>query len=176
MVKLVEIEDNEGYDSDSQYTTDSEDARSVSAASERSGLDEEEDEDSDDYETDSDYDDYLDESLLERLSALKDIVPVEHRTRVSSAVSAVARWSGLGAGLVGKLAWVFTTSALLVVFPLAIESDREKMMQQWEAEQGGAGGAAAAGQMPQGHQQPYGGMMPGAPAGGAPGLAPGVVA
>ncbi|KAJ2780016.1 mitochondrial import receptor subunit Tom22 [Coemansia interrupta] len=168
MVKLVEIEDNEGYESDSQYTTDSEDARSHRSL--RSDA-----EDADQYESESDYeddsdDDYLEESLLERLAALKDIVPVEHRSRVASAVGMVGRWGGLGAGLVGKLAWVFTTSALLVVFPLAIESDREKMMQQWEAEQGAQGGQA-----PQHHGAMPPGIMPGAP-GGAPGLAPGVVA
>ncbi|KAJ1845085.1 mitochondrial import receptor subunit Tom22 [Coemansia sp. RSA 2703] len=160
MVRLVEIEDNEAYDSDSQYTTDSSSAHSLSAGSQHSDVDDSEDEYDSEYEDDTDY---LDESLLERLSALKDIVPAEHRARVSSVVGAVARWSAFGAGLAGKLAWVFTTSALLVVFPLAIESDREKMMQQWEAEQGG--------QAPQGAVP---GMMPGAPAQGAPGLAPGL--
>ncbi|KAJ1820840.1 mitochondrial import receptor subunit Tom22, partial [Coemansia sp. RSA 2598] len=102
-----------------------------------------------------------------------DIIPAEQRHAISSTVSSIGSWGKLGLSLAGKLGWIFTTSALLVVFPLAIESDREKMMQQWEAEQsgmaagsGGAPGAPMGGVMPPQHH-------PGMP--GAPGLAPGVV-
>ncbi|KAJ2628416.1 mitochondrial import receptor subunit Tom22 [Coemansia sp. RSA 1290] len=119
MVKLVEIENE--YESDSQYTTDSEVASQAES----------------DYESDSDFDDddILDESLLERLAALKEIVPVEHRQLMSRSISRISYWGEFGFKLVGKLSWVFTTSALLVVFPLALETDRDKMMQQWEQEQ-----------------------------------------
>ncbi|KAJ1667424.1 mitochondrial import receptor subunit Tom22 [Coemansia sp. RSA 1813] len=156
MVKVVQIEDQSDYESDSQYTTDDESVATV---------DEKEDEYSDD-DLDSEFDDEddsLDESLLERLAALKDIVPASQRNAVSNAAGAVAKWGGLGATLAGKLAWVFTTSALLVVFPLAFESDREKMMmEQWgngDPEQAGMAAAPPQGQM----------MSPGV----APGLAPG---
>ncbi|KAJ1856974.1 mitochondrial import receptor subunit Tom22 [Coemansia sp. RSA 1822] len=139
MVKLVEIDETE-YDSDSQYTTDSESEHDIH----------------DDY-VDSDFeDDYMDESLLERLAALKDIVPVEQRHALSKVASRVGYWGDFGMRLVGKLAWVFTTSAFLVVLPLAIETDREKMMMQWESEQNGAQGQAP-------------------PPGMAPNMAPGVV-
>ncbi|KAJ1931851.1 mitochondrial import receptor subunit Tom22, partial [Kickxella alabastrina] len=119
MVKLVEIEEESVYDGDSQYTTDSE-LESLANQSEK------------DYDSEfdeEDEDDYLEESFLERIAALKDIVPVEQRRVISSTVSSIGRWGGMGISVVGKLGWIFTTSALLVVFPLAIESDREKMMQ-----------------------------------------------
>ncbi|KAJ2078968.1 mitochondrial import receptor subunit Tom22 [Coemansia sp. RSA 988] len=124
MVKLVEIEDESVYDDDSQYTTDAE-SGSVDSLSDK------------EYEDDSDFedDDILDESLLERLVALKEIVPASQRNAISRTASTIGHWGSFGAQLVGKLGWVLTTSAILVVFPLALESDREKMMQQWESEQ-----------------------------------------
>ncbi|KAJ2188703.1 mitochondrial import receptor subunit Tom22, partial [Coemansia sp. RSA 353] len=110
MVKLVEI-DEADYDSDSQYTTDSESSLSVHE------------------NVDSDFeDDYMDESLLERIAALKDIVPIEQRHAVSRLASQVAYWGDFGMRLMGKLSWVVTTSALLVVLPLAYETDKDKMM------------------------------------------------
>ncbi|KAI7826690.1 mitochondrial outer membrane translocase complex, subunit Tom22 [Kickxella alabastrina] len=156
MVKLVEIEEESVYDGDSQYTTDSE-LESLANQSEK------------DYDSEfdeEDEDDYLEESFLERIAALKDIVPVEQRRVISSTVSSIGRWGGMGISVVGKLGWIFTTSALLVVFPLAIESDREKMMQQWEAEQGMQGQMNA----------PPAAALPGMPGAVAPGLAPGLAA
>ncbi|KAJ2365679.1 mitochondrial import receptor subunit Tom22 [Coemansia sp. RSA 2610] len=139
MVKLVEIENE--YESDSQYTTDSE---SLASDSEHS-----------DYESDVE-----DESLLERLAALKDIVPAQQRQTIASVASSAKYWGEFGARLVGKLSWVFTTSALLVVFPLALETDRDKMMQEWAGEQ-----------QQQGQPQEGGMMAPPPPGMGAPGMA-----
>ncbi|KAJ1735147.1 mitochondrial import receptor subunit Tom22, partial [Coemansia biformis] len=113
---------------------------------------------------DEDDDELADESLLERLAALKDMVPARHQRAISSFASTVGYWGSFGAQLTGKLAWVATTSVLLVVFPLALESDRDKMMQQWESEQQDAGTAAGPPPM----------MPPAGPAGmlaPAPGLA-----
>ncbi|KAJ2717188.1 mitochondrial import receptor subunit Tom22 [Coemansia spiralis] len=159
MVRLVEIEDEAAYDDDSQYTTDSE-AESVESFSEKDL-----ESDFEDYEDDED--DLLDESLLERLAALRDIVPARHQRAIASVASTVGYWGGLGARLAGKLTWVFTTSALLVVFPLALESDRDKMMQQWENEQQQPGGVPA-GQPPM--MAPPGASGLGGMAAPAPGL------
>lgn len=156
MVKLVEVEDNESvYSEDSQYTTDDEALTS----------EEEEEEDGSDFEDD---DDYLDESFLERLTALKDIIPAHHRQSVINTTSTLYQWSRLGGMLAGKLTWIFTTSALLVVFPLALETDRDKMMQQWQDEQQ----QGSPEQKPT--APPPGAQMPGMGS-GMPGLAPGVV-
>ncbi|KAJ2851017.1 mitochondrial import receptor subunit Tom22 [Coemansia brasiliensis] len=151
MVKLVEIENE--YESDSQYTTDSEVASQVES-------------DYEDSDSEFEDDDILDESLLERLAALKEIVPAEHRQMMSRSISRISHWGEFGIKLVGKLSWVFTTSALLVVFPLALETDRDKMMQQWEQEQQkpGVPGQPQAPQM----GPPAMGMAQGLP---APGLA-----
>ncbi|KAJ2401314.1 mitochondrial import receptor subunit Tom22 [Coemansia sp. RSA 2559] len=160
MVKVVEIEDNSDYETDSQYTTDNESVAIVDEKNEEYSGDESE------YSDDSEFgdeDDSLDESLLERLAALKDIVPASQRNAMASAVGAVTKWGGLGATLAGKLAWVFTTTALLVVFPLAYESDREKMMEQWANENPDQANGIA----PPQQQQQHGHMM-------APGVAPGL--
>ncbi|KAJ2744096.1 mitochondrial import receptor subunit Tom22 [Coemansia sp. BCRC 34301] len=159
MVKLVEIEDDAVFDDDSQYTTDEDEEETESVAS---LADKEEGES--DFDFSDDEDDDFEETLLERIQALKDIIPLEKRRVFSSAISNISYWGNFGMHLAGKLGWVFTTSALLVVFPLALESDREKMMQQWESEQGGGGMG--------GHQQSMvgGGMPPPGVAGSVPGL------
>ncbi|KAJ2063543.1 mitochondrial import receptor subunit Tom22 [Coemansia sp. S146] len=156
MVKLVEIEDDAVFDDDSQYTTDDDENESAASLTDK-------EEDESDFDFDEE-DDEFEETFLERVQALKDIIPIEKRRAVSSALSNISYWGTLGMHLAGKLSWVFTTSALLVVFPLALESDREKMMQQWESEQAGG--------IPGGQQQPMmgGGMPPPGVAGSAPGL------
>ncbi|KAJ1823386.1 mitochondrial import receptor subunit Tom22 [Coemansia sp. RSA 2675] len=153
MVKLVEIEDDAVFDDDSQYTTDEEENESIASLSDKEGE-----------ESDSDFedDDDFEETFLERVQALKDIIPVEKRRAISSAFSNISYWGTFGIHLAGKLGWVFTTSALLVVFPLALETDRDKMMQQWESEQAGG--------IPGGQQQPMIGGMPPGVAGSPPGL------
>ncbi|KAJ2892272.1 mitochondrial import receptor subunit Tom22 [Coemansia aciculifera] len=169
MVKLVEIEDDAVFDDDSQYTTDDEENESVASLSEKEEEDEDENESDFDFEDDEDDEDF-EETFLERIQALKDIIPLEKRRAFSSAMSSISYWGTFGMHLAGKLSWVFTTSALLVVFPLALESDREKMMMQWESEQGGAGEGAIGGQQP---MLGGGGVMP------PPGIAssaPGIVA
>jgi import receptor subunit TOM22 len=90
-------------------------------------------EDYSDFSDDEDFDDE-DESLLDRLSALKDIIPLKHRNRVSSSVSTLASWSKTGATFVGKSAWVITTSMLLLVLPLALEIEKEQALVAYEKE------------------------------------------
>ncbi|KAJ2047272.1 mitochondrial import receptor subunit Tom22 [Coemansia sp. RSA 376] len=155
MVKLVEIEDDAVFDDDSQYTTDEDENESIASLTDK------EEEDESDFDFDEE-DDEFEETFLERVQALKDIIPIEKRRAFSSAISNISYWGTFGLHLAGKLSWVFTTSALLVVFPLALESDREKMMQQWESEQAGG--------IPGGQQQPMGGMLPPGVAGSAPGI------
>ncbi|KAJ2752493.1 mitochondrial import receptor subunit Tom22 [Coemansia nantahalensis] len=165
MVRLVEIEDESAYDDDSQYTTESEAGESAGSVGEKDL-----ESDFEDYDEEGDYDDdLLDESLLERLVALRDIIPARHQQAIARAASTVGFWGEMGARLAGKLAWVFTTSALLVVFPLALEGDRDKMMQQWEAEQMQQPGGALPGQPPM--MPPPGAAGFGGMAAPAPGLA-----
>ncbi|KAJ3272389.1 mitochondrial import receptor protein [Terramyces sp. JEL0728] len=85
-----------------------------------------------DQEEDSD-DDYLEEeSLLERLAALVDIIPPTTRAKVSNAVSnSVSFGFGLGK-LAGSGLWVLTTAALLVFLPVGLELEREQVAFQQE--------------------------------------------
>ncbi|GES93673.1 mitochondrial import translocase, subunit Tom22 [Rhizophagus clarus] len=129
MVKLEEVieghedfSDGEPSDNDSNYSSD-----------------------------DSDSED-LEESILERVLALRDIIPEDTRNG----------------------AWILTTSALLIFMPLAYEIEREHAFDQMENEQlmgqggnpygqpGQPGQSGQPGQqpMPPGQHQPRGGLIP----------------
>ena len=110
----------------------------------------------------SDDDEPLDETLIERLSALKDIVPPTTRSAISSTVSTLTSVV-TGAGiLAGRAAWVVTTSALLVGLPFALAVEDEARVAQQEREFNAQQGGAAA---------MLGGAAPGSPGAtpGAPG-------
>ncbi|SAM08023.1 hypothetical protein [Absidia glauca] len=90
--------------------------------------------DESDYSDDEDFDDDEDESVLDRLAALKDIIPLKTRNRISSSVNSVTSWGKTGATFVGKSAWVLTTSMLLLVLPLALEIEKEQALVAYEQE------------------------------------------
>lgn len=93
------------------------------------------DENDDDYSdfSDDDFDDE-DESLLERIAALKDIIPLKHRNRMASSAATLKSWGKTGFAFIGKGAWVLTTSMLLLVLPLALEIEKEQALVQYEKE------------------------------------------
>lgn len=78
-------------------------------------------------------DDY-DESFLDRLAALKDIVPPTTRHSIVSTVAKTASWLRRGGKLVGSVVWVVTTSALLVALPLALSLEDEAKIVAQEKE------------------------------------------
>ncbi|KAL7946882.1 mitochondrial outer membrane translocase complex, subunit Tom22 [Trichoderma barbatum] len=75
-----------------------------------------------------------DETLAERLYALRDIIPPTTRGWVSSRVNAVtsAAWSVLSFG--GKGAWVITTSALFLGVPFALSFAEDQQLTAMEQE------------------------------------------
>lgn len=83
--------------------------------------------------SDSDIDDE-EESFLDRVAALKDIIPQKQRDSFSKGFSTVSSWSKTGATFVGKSAWVITTSMLLLVLPLALEIEKEQALVAYEKE------------------------------------------
>ncbi|CAO1623309.1 unnamed protein product [Parajaminaea phylloscopi] len=114
------------------------------------------------------------ESVFERIAALKDIVPPSTRRSLSNTFSTVYAYGAFGGRLAGKLAWVVTTSALLVGLPYAlaveteaavVQQERDFAQQQSGAQMlGGAPGAPAQGgpgQPQQQGQQPAGIRPPG---------------
>ncbi|GFP58789.1 mitochondrial import receptor subunit tom22 [Trichoderma asperellum] len=74
------------------------------------------------------------ETLAERLYALRDIIPPTTRGWVSSRVNAVtsAAWSVLSFG--GKGAWVITTSALFLGVPFALSFAEDQQLTAMEQE------------------------------------------
>ncbi|KAI0301160.1 mitochondrial import receptor subunit Tom22-domain-containing protein [Multifurca ochricompacta] len=78
-----------------------------------------------------DSDSPVDESLLDRISALKDIVPPTTRHSIASKVSKTASFFKRTSKFAGNVIWVVTTSALLIGLPLAlILEDEAKVVAQ----------------------------------------------
>jgi len=75
-----------------------------------------------------------DESLYDRLAALKDIVPPSTRHTISSKVSTTASFFKKGGKILGNIVWIVTTSALLVGLPLALSLEDEAKIVAQEKE------------------------------------------
>lgn len=104
------------------------------------------------------------ETIWERLSALRDIIPPSTRRSIASTFNTTTSYAFTGSLLASKLVWVVTTSALLVGLPfaLAIEDESRIVAQEKEmmAQQQGAqhmlapaGAAPGAPGQQQGQQQ-----------------------
>ncbi|KND04803.1 uncharacterized protein SPPG_00505 [Spizellomyces punctatus DAOM BR117] len=81
-----------------------------------------------------DEDDIQDESLLERISALVDVVPPSTRRSIVRSVKNVTSATWGAAQWVGSAAWVLATAAMLVGLPVALELEREQFVFQQEAQ------------------------------------------
>jgi len=83
----------------------------------------------------SDDDDYIkDESLYDRVVALKDIVPPNTRSSFVSKYNATKAWATWGFQSAGSIAWWVSTSALLVGLPMALVIEDEMKVVQQERE------------------------------------------
>lgn len=91
---------------------------------------------SDDEDVDEDEDDDfdVDETFYERVVALKDIVPPQHRVFASKAASSVLDWATLGFTFSTKAIYIITTSSLLLGVPLAMSIISEQQLVETEAE------------------------------------------
>ena len=77
--------------------------------------------------------DIEDESILERLAALVDIVPPVARAHLSNAVSSGINNTFGALRTIGSGVWVLVTGAFLVAVPVAFELEREQAIIQQEA-------------------------------------------
>lgn len=75
-----------------------------------------------------------DETIADRLYALKDIISPSTRERIVSTWKTSTSYATWGGKLAGNAVWVITTSALLVGLPLALAIENETMMVQQEKE------------------------------------------
>ncbi|KAI8826265.1 mitochondrial import receptor subunit Tom22-domain-containing protein [Fimicolochytrium jonesii] len=95
------------------------------------GSDATEDDDEDEFEEDEDL---ARESLLERISALRDVIPPTTRVRVVKTVTRAVEATWGAAQWVGSAAWVVSTAVMLVGLPVALELEREQFVFQQEAQ------------------------------------------
>ncbi|KAI9760899.1 MAG: hypothetical protein M4579_001400 [Chaenotheca gracillima] len=79
--------------------------------------------------------DSLEESIADRLLALKDILPPKQRAIISNTAGTGFSWLKAGLGLGGKTLWVVSTSALLLGVPWAISFQEELTINEMEKEQ-----------------------------------------
>ena len=86
-------------------------------------------------DSDSDEDDFDEnETLFDRVVALKDIVPPQQRTQIASGISYVQSLVNSGATKTGSLLWTLTSSALLLGVPLSLAILAETQLQEMEKE------------------------------------------
>ncbi|KAI9016970.1 mitochondrial import receptor subunit Tom22-domain-containing protein [Gaertneriomyces semiglobifer] len=83
---------------------------------------------------DDEEDEYEDETLLERITALADIIPPTTRRKITSSVKGLTSNVWGATKWVGSAAWVVATGAMLVVLPVALELEREQFVFQQEAQ------------------------------------------
>lgn len=90
--------------------------------------------DDEDVEEDEDDDFDIDETIYERVVALKDIVPPQHRVFAAKAASSIYDWASAGFLFGGKAIYIATSSALLLGVPLALSIMSEQQLNEMEAE------------------------------------------
>jgi len=76
-----------------------------------------------------------DETLADRILALKDMIPPTARRRIASTASTITGYVKGGLSLSGKTLWVVSTSALLLGVPWALAFAEEQQVVEMEKEQ-----------------------------------------
>lgn len=123
MVKLTQVEDEQEAIFQEQRSTEAKEAASAADAYDTES------------ESDSDDDDFdEEETIYDRIIALKDIIPPKQRTQVSSVVSSTYSTIYSGVSKAGNLTWILTTSALLLGVPLSLSILAEQQLMELEKE------------------------------------------
>jgi import receptor subunit TOM22 len=81
------------------------------------------------------------ESFVERISALKDIISPQSRYKITSTISSLSSFASKTVSFGGKTLWVLSTSAFLLGVPFAMAYGEEQQFVQMEREQGMIKGA-----------------------------------
>ncbi|KAL9090302.1 MAG: hypothetical protein Q9165_005335 [Trypethelium subeluteriae] len=76
----------------------------------------------------------FDESLIDRVYALRDAIPPSTRRAVSSTLNTAYSYGMRAVSLGGKTLWIVSTSALLLGVPWALAFAEEQQMQEMERE------------------------------------------
>ncbi|OWB78172.1 hypothetical protein B5S32_g2360 [[Candida] boidinii] len=102
---------------------------------------EEEEDDEDDFEDDFDED----ETIYERIVALKDIIPAGQRKSLYNTVSSIQSLATTGIFTTGSFIWYGATTALFLGVPLALSIVGETQLIELEKQMNPAAAAAAGG-------------------------------
>ncbi|EMG45693.1 tom22 Mitochondrial import receptor subunit tom22 [Candida maltosa Xu316] len=121
MVKLTQIDDETHQQFDEQPVA----KNHIIEDSEQEESDSDIDEDDDDF-------DFENETLLDRLVALKDIVPPEQREAIAGLSTSITDLVRSGFSNGGKLLWGLTSGSLLLGVPLALAILSETQLQEME--------------------------------------------
>ncbi|KAJ5728994.1 Mitochondrial outer membrane translocase complex subunit Tom22 [Penicillium malachiteum] len=131
MVKLTEVEDEHfvekpmGTKNDALLLSDDEDDYT----------------DTDSEISDASDDELEEETIYDRISALKDMVPPSARHTVTSTVDTITSFGKASLSFSGKALWIISTSAFLIGVPWALAYAEEEQYIQMEREQGMIKGA-----------------------------------
>ncbi|KAF8460493.1 mitochondrial import receptor subunit Tom22-domain-containing protein [Kalaharituber pfeilii] len=101
----------------------SEKGRFASVADEESDSDDDDDDDS-----------TLEETIAERLAALKDMIPIKQRTKISNTAKGIWGWLTWGGRTGGTIAYVLSTGVLMLGVPYALAVAEEGQMMEMERE------------------------------------------
>lgn len=128
MVKVTPIEENEA----AAFIEKQEEAVPAENDAEFTDTDSESSEEELDYEDDDD--DIANETIADRIIALKDAVPPKYRYQLASAASTVSGLVTGGIAFGGKALWIITTSSLLLAVPLSLSIISEQQLVEMERE------------------------------------------
>lgn len=123
MVKLTQVDDEVS----SQY----ESATTQSTTEAKQQVESDSDSDESDFEDDFDYEN---ETIYERIVALKDIIPPSQRSAIGSSVYTIKDYVRSGLSASGNLLWILSSSALLLGVPAALAIMAESQIQEMEKE------------------------------------------
>ncbi|KAH9812515.1 mitochondrial outer membrane translocase complex, subunit Tom22 [Melampsora americana] len=133
---MVKIEELKIEDSDDGFVTESDnssesDSSDIVIREKRESDDDEEDEDIDELNEGISIED---ETILDRIYALKDIISPSSRATLAESWNKVSNSTKSTTKFLGNVAWVITTSMILVGLPMALSIEGESMLVAHEKE------------------------------------------
>ncbi|KAI9728363.1 MAG: mitochondrial import receptor protein [Chrysothrix sp. TS-e1954] len=75
-----------------------------------------------------------DETLFERISALKDVIPPNSRRSISASLSKTTEWGWWGVQGVAKIGWIVSASMIMLGIPYAIAMSEDQQIAMQEKE------------------------------------------
>ena len=83
-------------------------------------------------EADEDDSNIENESFLERITALKDIIPENRRDAIARAFNKACSFGSMATFVGGKVAYIIVTSVFMLGIPYAISGDEDRMIAEQE--------------------------------------------